>query len=354
MYPDRVHLEVLTDDSAPSTLRSAYAVHAANWREAMADLDPPPLRAWVARLCSTSDCARRCVTARQDGSIVGVGSVELFLADNRHLAQLRVDVDATSRRRGVGTALVRALGAEAASSGRRTAVAEAAEGSPGEAFAHALGAATEQVELRSSLDLGTLRTALVRRLLVDAAAASPGYELLSWVDTCPTEVVHAFADVREVMSTAPLGGLDVGRLRWDADRVRESERRHGATGGHRYVVVARRRGGRDLAGYTEVLTFEDHAVTAHQGDTAVDPRHRGHRLGLRMKAAMLLWLLEDEPDLRLVTTWNALGNEHMLGINHVLGFRPQERWSELQVPVPLLLDPPRPSPRRALRTVPGL
>ena len=47
--------------------------------------------------------------------------------------------------------------------------------------------------------------------------------------------------------------------------------------------------------------------------------HRGHRLGLRMKLAMLDWLREDRPDVEAIDTWNAAGNVPMIAINDALG-----------------------------------
>ena len=48
--------------------------------------------------------------------------------------------------------------------------------------------------------------------------------------------------------------------------------------------------------------------------------HRGHRLGLRVKIAMLRWLQEAEPKLVVVSTWNAASNDHMIEVNEILGY----------------------------------
>ena len=59
---------------------------------------------------------------------------------------------------------------------------------------------------------------------------------------------------------------------------------------------------------------------AYQQDTLVMREHRGHGLGLRMKAAGTLALMEGSPATTSVRTWNADDNAPMLAVNHALGF----------------------------------
>ncbi len=67
-----------------------------------------------------------------------------------------------------------------------------------------------------------------------------------------------------------------------------------------------------------------------QDDTAVLRAHRGHRLGMLLKAGMVLWLAEAEPQLETVDTWNAESNEHMIRVNEALGYRVMGRELQLQ------------------------
>jgi GNAT superfamily N-acetyltransferase len=54
--------------------------------------------------------------------------------------------------------------------------------------------------------------------------------------------------------------------------------------------------------------------------TTVSRPHRGHRLGLLVKTAMLEWLAAAEPKLERIQTGNAADNEHMIAVNDALGF----------------------------------
>ena len=60
---------------------------------------------------------------------------------------------------------------------------------------------------------------------------------------------------------------------------------------------------------------------AEQHDTSVVRSHRGHRLGLLLKAEMMLWLREAQPQLESVDTWNAESNDFMISVNELLGYR---------------------------------
>jgi hypothetical protein len=59
----------------------------------------------------------------------------------------------------------------------------------------------------------------------------------------------------------------------------------------------------------------------HAGTHALR-EHRGHRLGARMKAAVLRRLVATFPAVRLISTYNSEGNLPMVAVNEALGFRP--------------------------------
>jgi hypothetical protein len=61
---------------------------------------------------------------------------------------------------------------------------------------------------------------------------------------------------------------------------------------------------------------------AHQVITAVTREHRGHRLGLLLKLAMMELLATTEPQLERIETLNAASNEYMVAVNDALGYVP--------------------------------
>ena len=119
----------------------------------------------------------------------------------------------------------------------------------------------------------------------------------------------------------------------DPQRIRDSERRAAEIGIRRYAVAARYDRTGELAGLTEIGVEAEDPTWGYQFITAVTREHRGHRLGLLVKVAMLDLLAETEPSLRRILTENADSNQHMIGINAALGFEVLDEWQSWELEV---------------------
>ena len=86
-----------------------------------------------------------------------------------------------------------------------------------------------------------------------------------------------------------------------------------------YRVLARHRTSREWAGISMLCVDEFAPTVAFQEDTSVVRAHRGHRLGLLMKADMLRWISQERPEVTAADTWNATNNHHMIAVNERLG-----------------------------------
>jgi GNAT superfamily N-acetyltransferase len=295
--------------------------------------DPPPDLAEIAgRLRARRDDRRvlRWVVRGGDGML---GHVVLMLPDldNQHLAMANVTVHPDRRRRGLGTALLRAAVAAAAVDGRRTLLIEAFDGGAGEAFCRAHGFATVGRERLSLLRLADVDRADVEAL---AAATHAGYRLVRWTDRCPDELVEQFALAKAAMNDAPVDDADMGGRVYTAEVIRQDEADRRTMGLTAWTTVAVHESTGAVAGLTELLLGPP--PRAFQEDTAVVPAHRGSGLGLWVKADMLCRLQAERPDVTEVVTGNAASNEHMLRINTRLGFRPHRTLAEWQGDVPAL------------------
>jgi RimJ/RimL family protein N-acetyltransferase len=254
--------------------------------------------------------------------------------ENRDRVHLFLDVHPAWRRRGIGTDLLRHAAERAGLAGRSVLASGVFTGSPGAAFAARAGATAGLVEARRVQVLDKIPAGRIASLRAEATRAAAGYSLVSWEGRTPEEFLDKVAEVENAMADAP---HDAGEEEpvWDAARVREQiddtrERR----GRRAYTIAALHDASGEMAADTVVEVDPDHAEWGHQLITAVTRKHRGHRLGLLVKTAMLDWLAEAEPGIGKIVTGNAATNQHMIAINEALGYEllePGEQSQELAV-----------------------
>ncbi|HEY4315710.1 MAG TPA: GNAT family N-acetyltransferase [Actinomycetes bacterium] len=270
--------------------------------------------------------------AIEDGEAVGALDFDLSTVDNLDTAPLGLEVHPKHRRRGVGRALLAAAREKARADGRYRLVAEAALGGAGEAFARAVGARSVLLETERRLALDSLDEAHLAELLADARAHSSGYSLLQWVGPTPDEHLAAMAELTSRMSTdAPLDDLAWEPEVFDADRMREADRRSELRGNISYVTAARDDTSGSVVGFTRIVVARDVRTAAFQWQTIVLPEHRGHRLGMLVKVENLTHVRTHEPSVTVINTGNADSNVPMLRVNVALGFVPVRQWSEWEL-----------------------
>jgi GNAT superfamily N-acetyltransferase len=252
------------------------------------------------------------------GGIRGYYLLQLPDQENLEHAFVNVVVHPGHRRRGTGTALLRHAAGRAREHGRPVLSGETLLESAGDAFATRTGANPGLVAAIRVLDVGAVPPGLVSGLRADAAAKAAGYSLVSWTGPVPEERLDGIARLMEAMNDAP---WDYEDERWDAERVRTRiNERVTRTGSRRHTVGAVSDETGELAAFSVLIVDPAHPEWGLQGDTGVLRHHRGHRLGMLVKTAMLEWLATEEPRLRRIETGNAASNNYMISINERLGF----------------------------------
>ena len=255
-----------------------------------------------------------------DGSDVATATYETTTYDNLHVAWLGVDVHPEHRRRGHGTAVVEHLMDRARRDGK-TSVGMDSWDLPGPPeFAARLGFEQKQVSVNRRQHLAKIDRAELDRLHDAALEAASGYELLRRVGPTPADELPALAGLTEAINDAPLDDLDIEDEVFPPERIVAYESAQAARGHVLHRVIARHRETGELAGHTVVAVESQRPWIAHQHDTSVVRAHRGHRLGLLLKADMVRWLAEVQPRLETIDTWNAESNDHMIGVNRILGY----------------------------------
>jgi RimJ/RimL family protein N-acetyltransferase len=190
-----------------------------------------------------------------------------------------------------------------------------------------MGAEHAQTLLRSVQRLDRIDPRRLGRLVERAAQAAPQYSLVRWTGHCPDDLLDAYAHTKAGMLDAPVSDdLDFEPPRARPDVLRGCEELYERLGLTEYVLCARHNETGELAGTTQVWIVG--GIRADQGDTTVLRAHRGHRLGFLLKASMVLWLAEQEPELHEIQTWNDPDNEPMLRVNQQLLYRPSELWDD--------------------------
>ena len=310
-------------DFAPADLAGAVAVLDAARAVDSPHRVPETVTSLTARLRYgwDGDPATMSVARDETGRVVGVLEIDLPRWDNRHLGFVDVTVDPLCRRQALGRRLFEVGVAHVVAAGRTLVATGGYDSTAGTAFAKALGLdrAAEEVERRQ--ELLTLDAAALAALTERARRESTDYELVRLPAWTPAALLPEVARLTAAINDAPTDDLDVEDEVYDAPRIRAFETARLAQGHRLYRLAARERGTGALVGQTVVGVDGERPGYAAQLDTSVQREHRGHRLGMLLKLGMLDWLREREPQLRVLDTWNAASNEHMIAVNEALGYR---------------------------------
>lgn len=268
------------------------------------------------------------------GTVVAFYRLNLPDLENTDRAFLCPVVHPAARRGGIGRELLRHGAARAAANSRTILEGFAVEDGAGDAFARSIGATLALEEVRRVQYLDKIPRETIAALRAEATAAATGYSLVSWTGPIPDEYSAGIAEVFNAYADAP-HPEGVEDEVWDAARIRERTGTLERLGFMRgYGLGVRHDASGEMAGFTSVVIDPEAPRWGFQQLTAVVRGHRGHRLGLLLKTAMLDLLAEAEPQVDRVATGNASENAHMIAVNDKLGYeavRPGWRFYEIPV-----------------------
>jgi GNAT superfamily N-acetyltransferase len=237
-------------------------------------------------------------------------------------------VHPAERRRGAGSQLLDAAVATARSEGRRSLVAQAETDSPGDLFLAARGF---QRVLALTYARLSFADADLERVADIVERPHTGYALTSWDGAVPDELARTFAVSRRAMDDMPMGDTDYGTVVWDVDRVVGATEAIARRGEILHTIAALDTADGSVVGFSELVVPGDGRGDAQHYGTGVLPEHRGHGLGLWMKAEMIRRTLARHPALSGLRTDTADDNAPMNAVNDTLGYRPTHRAVEYQL-----------------------
>lgn len=326
------HFDIVpVDPSNHALVESWLATHQAVEAHDFQGLRPQhPLRRLTSLVVAGRDQRDEFWAAVCDGVVLGSLRLSLSDRDNTHLAMFSLSVHPDHRGRGVATALLRHAEERAAEDGRTTISSwldEPSKASPlvrgdGGPFLVHKGYQRSLQGLVRRCDLDAVDEEALERLWREARERSADFEVIAYENTAPDDLVDGVAYMQARMYTdMPLGDWDLQEAVIDRGHVRETERLQRLKGDLRLHVVVRHKESGEIAGHTEILVEGGEEEHCTQGDTIVDPRFRGHRLGLVLKIANQRRVREWRPRMRYVWTGNAESNSHMIAINEAVGYR---------------------------------
>lgn len=260
---------------------------------------------------------RRYWGAVVDGRVVGSLVVVLPCLDDQPVGFLGVHVHPDHRLLGIGSALL-SLGQDRVREGGRTQAATQTHflpqpGDMAAAFLERAGYSRAITSLQSQLRLDSSPN--------PARPVADGYQVETAEGVPPEPWLEDLAWLMSRMSTdAPQGDLDWAEETWDAARYAENVRTQLDAGRRMLTSVAREAATGRLVAFTVAVLPAATPELAIQHETLVVHEHRGHGLGVAVKEALIARLRERAASARVLRTWNADSNTHMLAVNRALGF----------------------------------
>ena len=265
-----------------------------------------------------------------DGTVLGIGLYGGELERNLDLAWINLFVPEHARQHGADVALMEHACEIAAADGRTRISTQLSAAISPDTFAEKLGGRNQGTVLAAKLDLASIDHDQY------AAWAEPSphnahYKLVRWSDRCPDELAESYCAAQDAMHDQPAGEFAYEFARTELAQMRADEEHLTRYGARHHVLAAVNEAGQ-VAGFAEFVAYPDEPDVVDIWSTGVARDHRGHGLGLRLKAAATLWMRELHPAARWVDTANHEGNAAMLRINQTLGYQPTERWFAYEFP----------------------
>ncbi|WP_025272729.1 GNAT family N-acetyltransferase [Haloglycomyces albus] len=264
-----------------------------------------------------------------DGKLVAWAKGYLSDADNTHIFDFELEVHPEYRRRGIGSRFVEFLENVAREEGRTSLQAwavlpygETEVPDTAVPFGAKFGYKDANTQDLRRVDLQSVDEDEIERLKLEAEPKATDYDIVSWVGMIPEKYLDGVARMEEYLLTdMPLGDWDLQPADLDGTRIKRERVEKLRRGDLALQTVAVHRSSDTVVADTNISVPAGSETWAHQGDTVVDPEHRGHRLGLLVKIANQRLLKSYRPRMKYVATGNATVNDHMIAINEAVGYR---------------------------------
>jgi GNAT superfamily N-acetyltransferase len=271
-----------------------------------------------------------CYGAYDGDAMVGCALYALFLNDNTDKAFILPWVEPDRRRQGIGSALVEHLVDLAVDAGRAVLLSQSAypferrDDHPYRRFAEKLRFELSLTQIRRELALPVGEDVLTG-WIEEAAPHHDGYRIEFHTGLLPEEYLPSFCRaMNQLIVDAPQGNVSFEPESVTPERLKERHENNIRAGRTVYSAIGVHDDTNEVVAYSTISVVRGNDRDMHQWGTLVRSDHRGHRLGLAVKARALLEVQRIHPELPRISTTNAEDNAQMVAINERMGYRPME------------------------------
>ena len=282
------------------------------WRQVRIAVVPHERADSVEQMRAKHRPGRLLLLARVDGEVVGSGVSDR--SDLTGHASVTVRVLPPARRRGVGTALLRALNAHAVTLGFPAAVANADdEGSA--AFAERFGFREIDRQIEQVRTIGNEPSPVAPEgVTIVSVAERPDL----WAAAYESVAVEAFQDM------ALVSPVSASAEEWAREWITDPAAMFLALAGDEVIACA------------GLLPDEDEPHRAENALTAVRRDWRGRGVAAALKRATLVWAAAH--GITEVYTWTQIGNADMRRLNEYLGYVTRHQSITMRADLPLRIE----------------
>lgn len=238
--------------------------------------------------------------------------------ENKHLMQFDFVLLANYRHKGIGTMAMKIIYDYAQKQDKSVLISSTDEDDE-KAFLKSLGSQTALSGVENRLKVEKIDWNMVEQWHKEGHERSPESRIELYY-TISQEIIEEYCKIyTETLNQQPFGDLDIGKIVFTPEMIRYNEK-NTAELGRKHLTYMTIESNGDISGFTEMMYNPEKETMIVQLLTGVKIDYRGRGLGKWLKAAMLLKMSEEFPQVKVVTTGNATTNEPMLSINERLGF----------------------------------
>jgi RimJ/RimL family protein N-acetyltransferase len=271
-----------------------------------------------------------CYGAYDGDELVGCALYALFLHDNTDKAFVIPWVEPHRRRQGIGSALLDHMTELAIGAGRTVLLSQSVyafeqrDDHPYRRFAEKHGYEVSLTQIRRELALPVGEDTL-QGWIDDARPHHDGYRIEFHTGLLPDQYLPSFCHaMNQLIVDAPQGNVSFEPESMTPERLRERHENNILAGRTVYSAIGVHDDTNEVVAYSTISVVSGNERDAHQWGTLVRSDHRGHRLGLAVKARCLLEVQRLHPERPRISTTNAEDNAQMVAINERMGYRAME------------------------------